>query len=41
MSRLTDWWRHLEFFDVQRPRLWQGVIICGCIAAIALILLAL
>ena len=40
MSPLREWWRHLEYFDVQRPRLWHSVII-GTAIAVALILLAL
>ena len=40
MSTLREWWRHLDWFDVQRPRLWHGVIIGG-VVAVVLILLAL
>ncbi|WP_260763172.1 hypothetical protein [Mycobacterium sp. SMC-4] len=37
---MSNWWRHLAWFDVKRARLWQGVICTGVVLAFVLIVAA-
>lgn len=39
MTRLVWWWRTLDWFDVKRARLWQGVVCVGVVAGVILGLL--